>query len=136
MSKNLLEMQMDLCCAHLISSLFRLHKAHLATGEKSIRKESTGATGVEFRKLATQRVSFVELCDTSPCSVNFSSAYKLHFTATLKGWSLVLHVGDVRTNLVVIMGLLCMLGKLTRNLHIQPYQLFVVPQIKLLPNNV
>ena len=60
------------------------YKASLAKGQKSIRRETAGTTGVGFRNLATQCAGFVELHGTGPCSVNFSSAHKLHFTAILK----------------------------------------------------
>lgn len=59
-------------------------KACLAKGQKSIRRETAGTTGVGFRNLATQCAGFVELHGTGPCSVNFSSAHKLHFIAMLK----------------------------------------------------
>lgn len=85
------------------------HKARLAKGQKSIRRETAGTTGVGFRNLATQCAGFVELHGTGPCSVNFSSAHKLHFTAILKGWVTDGACGRyVHKSCYQIMGLPCM----------------------------
>lgn len=85
------------------------HKACLAKGQKSIRRETAGTTGVGFRNVATQCAGFVELHGTGPCSVNFSSAHKLHFTVILKGWVTDAACGRyVHKSCYQIIGLPCM----------------------------
>lgn len=117
------------------------HKARLAKGQKSIRRETAGTTGVGFTNLATQCAGFVELHGTGPYAVNFSSAHKLHFAAILEGWVTDAARGRcVHKSCYQIIGLPCLppvrLWKFTPNsTYTATGQPFFVQQIKSLPNH-
>lgn len=117
------------------------HKARSAKGQKLVRRETAGTTGAGFRNLATQWASFVELHGTSPCSVNFSSAHKLHFIVLLKGWvtdaacGRYVHKSCYQINRITMHTSWASFESLRLNLHIQlQASHFIAQQIKLLPN--
>lgn len=118
-SKNPLEIQMDLSCAHLISSFCKFHKAYLIGHRIKINKEGDHRSNrVRLRKLSTQHVSFVELCSTNPRSAKFSSTYCIFQVAYHSNTGRVVTYDTcgryVHKSCFQIMRLLCTLGKLTQ----------------------